>query len=181
MRSLTPKPGTRPAPQYLAVLALALSLAACQQAGPAQRTQPVLRVSLAFPPFGEIMASEFKRTLPNLNIQSVTAPETTVDAIPHGLVDWGVERADLVYQGYRQQLDSTPAPQQIRGIALLQPLPLYFLVRPGSGIKQVADLRHANIATGPANTSSYVLAQLLLKAADITTATLIPITTRARA
>jgi TRAP transporter TAXI family solute receptor len=111
----------------------------------------------------------------------VPAPALTVDAIARNLVDWGVERADLAYSGHAAQQLTTPLEQQVRGIALLQPLPIHLLARPRSGIHTLADLRGATIATGPINTSSHVLARLIVESAHIPNVTLKPINSRATA
>jgi TRAP transporter TAXI family solute receptor len=124
------------------------------------------------------MATEFKRAMPQFDVQAVTAETLTTDAVANGLVDWGVERSDLAYKAHH---GPGPGAQQIRGVALLQPLPLYFLVRPKSGIRRIDDLRRAKIVTGPTGTSSHMLTQLILETAGITDAVVTPVASRAPA
>jgi TRAP transporter TAXI family solute receptor len=123
------------------------------------------------------MASEFKLALPGIDVRSVQPSGLTLDAITAGSIDWGVERSDLAYAAYRD--GTIPPERQIRGVALLQPLPLYVIVAAGSGIETLADLDGASIATGPENTSSWTLGMALLKAWAIGNAVITPLTSRA--
>jgi TRAP transporter TAXI family solute receptor len=147
---------------------LALPAAGCRPAQTAAPARPALRVSLAIPPLGGSMAEEFRRTLPQYDIQTVapasfSSPTSTPGAIARGLVDWGVERSDIAYRSHAAQASRGDAGRQSRGVALLHPLPMYVLVRPNSGINRVQDLRGRRIAVGPLNTSSDVLAKAVLR------------------
>jgi TRAP transporter TAXI family solute receptor len=161
---------------------LAVSLIGCRPAQTAAPERRPLRVSLSFPPLGGSMAEEFKRTLPHYDVQtiapaSISPPASTPGAIARGLVDWGIERADIAYRSHVAQT-ARGSGRQVRGIALLPPLPMYALVRPNSGIKTVRDLRGRNIAVGPVNTSSHVLAEAVLRQLAITDARIVNVPSR---
>jgi uncharacterized protein len=160
-----------------AVVLLALAVAAGPAAGcrnqakaPTGTARPVLRVGTAFAPFSTRLTEEYRRTLPEVEIreQQVASSPATLRAIQDGTLDFGVALADDAYRAYTGGNGAPLPDNQIRGISLLQPLPMYLLVRPGSGIHGVSDLKGRVVGVGPRNTSSWTLANLILKAFKIT-------------
>lgn len=166
------------------VLVLAATAAtlggACRTRATAAETRPLLRISVAYAPFGEPMASEFRLALPGIDVRSVKPKGLTLEEIAAGTIDWGIERTDLAYAAYQHQVD-VPPDRQISGVALLQPLPLYIIVRANSGIRTLTDLHGASLATGPEHTSSWVLGTQLLQASGVRDAIITPLTSRADA
>ncbi len=110
------------------------------------------------------LATEYRRTLPNLDIRSEDVGDT-LDAIQNGTADLGITTSDRAYADYWNSGRQTPdSEKQIRGLSLLQPLSAYVLVRPGSRIQSVKDLTGRVVVLGPRNSSSWTLGNLVIEA-----------------
>lgn len=152
---------------------LGLAAVVCSACGPEPATEaaerPVLRIGTAFSPFSQPLTDEYRRRLPDLDVQSQRASdsEAVIAGLVDGSVDLGVVLADIAYRAYREASASGEDRAQIRGVALLQPLPQYVLVRKGSGIRAIEDLATVGshrIALGPEGSSSSEIGQLVLDA-----------------
>ncbi len=169
-----------------AVLAGAVAIGCGPTAAVEPGPRPIVRIATAFAPFSQPLAAEYRSSLPQFDIESQPAgdSEAAIAGIEAGTVDLGVVLADASYLAYRRDLERTPgADSRIRGVALLQPLPQYVLVRGGSGIHDVSDLRKptvgpASIALGPLGSSSALIGQLVLEAFDVDPAKIAHVTTR---
>ena len=151
----------------LSLLLLGLLAAGCRQAPAQPDPRPVLRVASAFAPFSARLTEEYKRTLPELDIQQDSAGSSAqvLSPIQAGSLDLGVALADDAYRAYfGEGATAGPANSAVRAISLLQPLPTYLLARTGSGVHTVADLEGKAVAVGPRNSSVWKLGTLVLKA-----------------
>jgi TRAP transporter TAXI family solute receptor len=164
-------------------LGLPLGGIACREQPPAQPSRPILRIGTAFGPLTEPLTTEYRQTLTNVDVQSVPAPNSidVIHAIQTGTADFGVAYSNDTYAGYWAKDQAAGSNRAIRGVALLQPLSEYLLVRGNSGIHRVEDLRGRLVGVGPQGTSSAVLGRLVLKAVDFDLATVKVINTRAAA
>ncbi|MBS1819426.1 MAG: TAXI family TRAP transporter solute-binding subunit [Acidobacteria bacterium] len=151
-----------------ACLALALLGAACDRPGPAQSADhSPLRVSTAFGPFSNRLIEEYRRSMPDLDIQEVRVSFSSegLTQIEQGTLDLGVVLADDAYRAYFGEDASQPRRESaVRAITLLQPLPTYLLARTGSNIRTVADLDGKTVAVGPEGSSVWKLGTLVLQA-----------------
>jgi TRAP transporter TAXI family solute receptor len=130
------------------------------------------------------LTTEYRRRLTYLDVQSEPTPdsEAVIAAIQAGTVDLGVTLADVAYYAYWGSEDRAPAvDSQLRGVSLLQPLPQYLLVRGGSGIRTVSDLRGRVIALGPRTSPTSALGMMVLQAFQAENATVKNVTSRAEA
>ena len=123
----------------IAALGLPLGGVACREPPPAQRSRPILRIGTAFGPLTEPLTKEYRQTLTNVDIQTVPAPNSidVIHAIQSGTADFGVAYSNDTYAGYWGKDQLSGSSRAIRGVALLQPLSEYLLVRGNSGIHQV--------------------------------------------
>jgi uncharacterized protein len=167
----------------IAVLGLPLPGFACRHGTPAQPSRPVLRIASAFGPLTEPLTKEYRQALTNVEIQSVPAPNSidVIHAIQKGAADFGVAYSNDTYAGYWAKEPAAGADRAIRGVALLQPLSEYLLVRGNSGIHQVKDLRGRVVGVGPKDSSSSIVGRLVLEAFDLNPVTIKVINTRAAA
>ncbi len=161
--ALTPAVGV-----MLAALGLSGTLACRQPPQEPPRTQSgPLRVSTVFAPISTRLMEEYRRTLPALEIQEIRVA-SSVDMLPQveaGNIDVGIALADDAYRTYwGSGPGDAPSHSKVRGISLLQPLPMYLVVRGGSGIRNVSELKGRVVAVGPRDTSSWTLGTLVLKA-----------------
>jgi hypothetical protein len=104
-----------------------------------------------------------------------------IHAIQSGTADFGVAYSNDTYAGYWGKDQPSGSSRAIRGVALLQPLSEYLLVRGNSGIHQVTDLRGRVVGVGPKDSSSAMVGRLIIEAFDLKTATIKVVNTRAMA
>jgi len=117
--------------------------------------------------------------MPDLDIQEQQSVSSidVLRMIQNDTLDFGVALADDAYRAYFEHGgDATTS--EVRGISLLQPLPMYLLVRAGSNVRSVSDLKGRVVATGPRNTSSWTLGTLVLKAFKVESVTIKPLNSR---
>lgn len=166
----------------LATVGLSGTLA-CRQPPPepAPARTALLRVSTVFAPLSTRLAEEYRRTIPNLQIEEMRVG-SSVDMLPQleaGKIDVGIALADDAYRAYwGSGPGDAPSHSKVRGMSLLQPLPMYLVVRGGSGIRNVSELKGHVVATGPRNTSSWTLGNLVLKAYKVDPVTIREFTDR---
>jgi uncharacterized protein len=152
----------------IATVGLALiSSLACQEASPAQSARRSIRIATAFGPLTQPLAAEYRRTLTNVDVQTVSALNSidVIHAILEGRADFGVAYSDDTYAGYwNQNAENGGKKREIRGVALLQPLSEYLLIRGNSGIHHIMDLDGRAVGIGPKDTSSFILGPQVLEA-----------------
>lgn len=165
----------------VAALGLPLAGLACHAPPPAQHSRQILRVGTAFGPLTEPLTQEYRQALPNIDVRSVPAPNSidVIHAIQGGTADFGVAFSNDTYAGYWSS--DAGASRAVRGVALLQPLSQYLLVRGKSGIHDVKDLRGRVVGIGPKDSSSSIVGRLVLEAFDLNPLTIKVINTRAAA
>lgn len=166
----------------LTLAALVVCLPACRPAPAAPPARPVLRVATAFAPLSTRLIEEYRRTLPDIDIQSQALPSSgnVLAGIEDGSLDLGVALADDAYRVYFGDAPTTVArpDSAVRALSLLQPLPTYLLARAGSGVHTVRDLQGKIVAVGPRNSSVWKLGTLVLKAFDVEPAEVRPTSSR---
>ena len=151
----------------------------CRQPPPPPPPKAVLRVATAFAPLSTRLTEEYRRTMPDLDIQEQPSVSSTdvLRMIQNDTLEFGVALADDAYRAHFGQ-SGDAASSEVRGISLLQPLPMYLLVRAGSNVRSVSDLEGRVVATGPRNTSSWTLGTLVLKAFKVESVTIKPVNSR---
>jgi TRAP transporter TAXI family solute receptor len=141
---------------------------ACREKPSAQPARQALRIATtAFRPLTEPLATEYRRALPNVDVQTVPAPTSTdvISAIASGTADFGVAFSHDTYAGYWNEKAKTAGKRrEIRAVALLQPLSECLLVRGNSGIHQVQDLNGKVVGIGPKDNSSSILGIQVMEA-----------------
>lgn len=179
-----PRPPERARAGWLSLFLLIVLAGGCGRRPAQPQSRPVLRVSPAFAPFSTRLIEEYRRTLPNLDIQQETSGSSAqvLNHIQGGTLDLGVALADDAYRAYfGDGAAAGPANSAVRAISLLQPLPTYLLARSGSGIHTVADLDGKAVAVGPRNSSVWKLGTLVLKAFAVAPRTVTATSSRALA
>lgn len=178
------QPGATTSRYRFVLVALTFALASwsvvsCRQAPPPPPPKAVLRVATAFAPLSTRLTEEYRRTMPDLDIQEQRSLSSTdvLRMIQNDTLDFGVALADDAYRAHFGQ-SGDAASSEVRGISLLQPLPMYLLVRAGSNVRSVSDLKGRVVATGPRNTSSWTLGTLVLKAFKVESVTIKPVNSR---
>ena len=139
-------------------------------AHPKRRRQPARR-SLVFwilpvqaPVSSATLAKAFSTALPDVDVQFVER-ERGADygaALQKGEVDVTIMFADTAYLAFVGQLGGEPY-DRLRGIATLNPNPLYLLVRRGSAIRQLADLQGRRVGVGRPGASIALTAKVVLE------------------
>ena len=156
------------------ISAVALTIACARPVPEPPRTK--LRFTSGTPgagfyPLGEGLARGYERTLSGLDVEvrESEGSVSNVDAIQRGAADIGLSYADVAYIAFVGQLEGRPRFDRLRGIAVLQRTPLHVVVRDGSSIRSIADLRGRRVATGLPGSGSALTAGLVLKAFGLST------------
>jgi TRAP transporter TAXI family solute receptor len=116
------------------------------------------------------MAEALANTLSSRNANYSIDFETTEDvasvqSIQQGKTDCGFTSANIAYEAFAGRLPDDPRRyDRLRGVALVQLAPLHFLVRTGSPVRDVSDLRGKTVAIGSPGTATSRIALLVLRA-----------------
>ena len=152
---------------------VAVFVGSCETAPPA--TAPPNSVQLHLSAGGRRgysfrMAEALAKTLssrnPNYSIDfEATEDVGSVHSIQQGKTDCGFTSANIAYEAFAGRLPDDPRRyDRLRGVALVQLAPLHFLVRKGSPIRDVSDLRGRTVAIGSPGTATSRIALLVLRA-----------------
>jgi uncharacterized protein len=136
-------------------LAAMVAVSACAEAPP-EKPRTRLRFASGTPgggffPLGEGLAREYERVLPGLlvEVHESDGASSNIEAIRRGDADVGLSHADVAYLAYVGRLEGRSEPfSSLRGIAMLQLMRMQVVVRAGSGISRVEDLRGRRISIG---------------------------------
>jgi uncharacterized protein len=151
----------------------ALNCSRCADRPAAVRSpKPIIRLSTGptgggFYPLGEGLAQAYTRSFLNVTVETHASAGAVanVEAVHRGQADVAFTFADVAYVAYVGGLSGGAQPYtNLRGIAVLQLTPLHFVVRAGSGITTIADLRNRRVSMGPPGTGTSLIVQLLLEA-----------------
>jgi TRAP transporter TAXI family solute receptor len=120
-----------------------------------------------FFPIGDGMARAYATSLPLVDVRLLESAGSisNVEAIERGEADMGLAFADVAYMAFVGRLDGRPARfEQLRGMAVLELTPVHLVVRAGSRIQSVPDLRGRRVGVGPPGSGTGLTAKLVLKA-----------------
>ena len=174
-----------PSPGILtALVAVGIVAIGCRHPAAVAPATPVLRVATAFSPLSQPLTEEYRKALPDLDVQSFRAPNSAdvVEALQNGTADLGVAFTNDAYSGYWGPKDAAKmGTGGIRGVALLKPLPLYLLVRANSRIHETADLKGHMVGVGSGGTGSANLGRLVASAFGVKADAIRVMATRAEA
>ncbi len=154
-------------------------LAGCvSHAEPQHTERRVLRLTTGTPgggfyPLGEALVHALRAAMPDVDVDRRESPGSVqnVEALQRGDADLGFAFAHVAYVAFVGRLESRPL-DKLRGIAVLQPNPLHLVVRAGSDIRSIADLRGRHVSVGPAGSGTALTASLVLQAFGIAPASL---------
>ncbi len=150
-----------------ACLAIALLLGACARGA----TEPAARREIVFwilpvqaPVLSATLARAFSTVLPDVDVRFVEQNPGAefVAALQRGDADITILFADTAYLAFVGELDAEPY-DRLRGIAALNPNPLYLLVRRGSAIRELQDLRGRRVGVGRPGSSTALTASAVLE------------------
>jgi TRAP transporter TAXI family solute receptor len=104
----------------------------------------------------------------NVDIVSTQGGIGSLESLQRGESDCGFSYANVAYEAYAGRLPNEPGPlKRLRGVALVQISPMYFIVKRQSPIARVSDVRGKTVAFGTRDTASYGAALLILNAFGI--------------
>jgi uncharacterized protein len=158
----------------LAVLSSLVAAAASCAQPPAASSRPrrVVRFSTGPPgggfyPLGEGLARAYAASLPDVVIEPRPSggAVANAEAIQSDTADMGFAFADVAYIAFGGGLGRGLRPyDRLRGMAVLQLTPLHFVVRAGSDIHSITDLRGRRVSVGPPTTGTALTVRLVLEA-----------------
>jgi uncharacterized protein len=158
---------------FVAVLVSAVAALSC---APAPAASPYRRTVVRFTtgplgggfyPLGEGLARAYASSLPDVTIERLPSggAVANTDAIQQGTADIGFAFSDVAYIAFGGGLGRGSRPyDRLRGIAVLQLTPLHFVVRAGSGIRAITDLRGRRVGVGLPGTGTALTVELVLNA-----------------
>ena len=113
------------------------------------------------------LVREYERMLPELgfSLHDSSGSVTAVEAIQRGDADLGFSSADVAY--FASVNPDASGNRPLRGISVLQSAPQHLIVRADSGIRGLSDLRDRRVAIGPRDSSTALVARIVLGAVGI--------------
>ena len=159
-----------PAPSACALILLSC-ISACApapQPKTARRSLSVWLVAAQVPAFSSGLARAFSAAIPDLDVRFVER-ERGMDyarALQAGDADIAFLFADIAYLAFMGEIDGKRY-DHLRGVAVLDPSPVYLIVRGGSAIHSVEDLRGQRVNIGALGSSTALIGDTVLNALDI--------------
>ena len=150
----------------------AASASACTDSKVIASNTPSLRIGAGssvsdFTAMARALAKTLASQPPRYDVQ-ITVTEGgigSLESVQRGRSDCGFSYANVAYEAYAGRLLRDPEPlRRLRGVALVQISPLYFLARKGLPIKSVSDLRGHSLAYGTSGSASSRAGMLVLDA-----------------
>jgi TRAP transporter TAXI family solute receptor len=116
--------------------------------------------------YGERLRTELAKDMPGLEVKLLNSAgsQENVQRVATGQADFTIAAADAV-ETY--QLRHGSGAGRLRGVARLYDDYVHLVVRRGSDIRNVADLRHKRVATGLPDSGVRLIANRVLRAAGI--------------
>jgi TRAP transporter TAXI family solute receptor len=159
----------------LATVAVA---SACRHSTPPTAVTPTIRIGAGstggdFAAMAGALAKTLANETPRLDVDVVVTQGgiSSLESVQRGESDCGFSYSNVAYEAFAGRLSNEPAPlRRLRGVALVQISPLYFLVRKGAPIKSVPDLRGRSVALGGTGSASSRAGMLVLNAFGLDTA-----------
>jgi len=119
------------------------------------------------PVLNATLAKALSSVLPDVDVQFVDRGRGEfVTALQQGDVDVTILFADTAYLAFVGKLDGRPY-DRLRGIATLNPNPLYLVVRRGSAIRTVDDLQGRRVGIGRLGASTALTASAVLETLNL--------------
>jgi TRAP transporter TAXI family solute receptor len=118
-----------------------------------------------FYPLGEHVAEALRTRMSDVEVEVIASGGAifNIDAIQAGRADVGFTFADVAYMGYNGLLANRPAPlNRLRGVAVLQLIPISLVARRGLDIRNPRDLIGKRVSVGPAGSGTAITARLVL-------------------
>ena len=123
-----------------------------------------------FDGLGRALAQTLRSEKPGYTVEIVSneGAVSSLESLQQGLSDCGFSYANVAYEAFAGRLSDEPGPlKHLRGVALVQISPLYFIAGQHSPIRDVRDLRGRTLAFGGRGSASWRAALLVLKAAGV--------------
>jgi TRAP transporter TAXI family solute receptor len=99
---------------------------------------------------GQALAREYRRVLPTIefDVRESEGSASNIEAIQHHDADIGLAHANVTYLAFLGGEGYESPFQELRGVAKLNMMAVHVLVRPGSRISRVQDLRGSRLGLG---------------------------------
>lgn len=146
---------------------------ACREARPAEPMRIRLTTGTkgaGFNPLGEAIAQAYRRAFvgATVMVSESAGSVDNVEALERGDADVGLVFADVLYMAFSGRLaEGDPPFEHLRAMAALRITPLHLMVRRGSPIDSVDDLRGRRVALGPPGSGTALTAAMVLGAFDV--------------
>src|SRR5437867_7231727 len=171
-------PRWRGAAALLSVVCGAPLIASCCAESAAVKEKPrAIRIGVGskggdFSVMGGELAETLQSEQPPYHVEIVSngGAVSSLDDLQQGASDCSFSYANITYEGFTGRLADEPAPMShLRGVAVIELTPLYFVARRGSSIRHVTDLEGRSMSLGPRGSGSYRAALILLDGFGVNT------------
>jgi len=154
------------------VLAAPMVLSGCVEPQAAPEHPRKIRIGVGarggdFSVMGGALAETLKGEQPAYEVDIVSngGAVSSLDDLQQGASDCSFSYSNLTYEAFIGRLADEPGPlKHLRGVAVVELTPLYFVSRPGSQVNRVNDLEGRSLSLGPKGSGSYRAALTLLDA-----------------
>ena len=154
------------------VLAAPMGLSGCAGPQAAPKHPRKIRVGVGarggdFAVMGGALAETLRAEQPGYEVDIVSngGAVSSLDDLQQGRSDCSFSYSNLTYEAFVGRLADEPGPlKHLRGVAVVELTPLYFVSRRGSEVKRVNDLEGRSLSLGPRGSGSYRAALILLDA-----------------
>jgi TRAP transporter TAXI family solute receptor len=116
---------------------------------------------------GGALAETLRAQQPRYEVDIVSngGAVSSLDDLQQGASDCSFSYSNLTYEAFVGRLADEPGPlKHLRGVAVVELTPLYFVSRLGSDVKRVNDLEGRSLSLGPKGSGSYRAALIVLDA-----------------
>lgn len=153
-------------------LATVTVASACRTPVPPTVSTPAIRIGAGntagdFAAMARALAKTLAGEAPRYGVEIVVTQGgiSSLESVQRGESDCGFSYSNVAYEAYAGRLSNEPEPlRRLRGVALVQISPLYFLVRRGAAIESVTNLRGHSVALGGSGSASSRAGILVLNA-----------------
>lgn len=129
---------------------------------PARQKLTVSVLPIQVPVFSGALKQAFSAELPGIDLQFIERDRgLTVRALENGEADLAFLLADTTYLAFVGELDGHPY-DRLRGIAALDPYPIFLIARGDSPIRTVSDLEGRRVSLGAQGSSTALTGEIVL-------------------
>ncbi|HYR41951.1 MAG TPA: TAXI family TRAP transporter solute-binding subunit [Terriglobia bacterium] len=150
-------------------LAFLVVVTGCRRAPEEQATPLVIRIAQQQNKLTNIFAKALSKNLEahfpaKIRFEYSRSLVSNARSIEEGDVELAIIPANVAYIAYGQGWGDLPRPhKKLRGVAVLNTLPIHLIAREDSGIRKLSDIRGKRVSLGPVGSTTELSAEMILE------------------